>query len=151
MANEYVKTEWVNEKTPLNADNLNHIEEGIANAVDDISSLEAKSESFVKDVVLDLQKWTEGSPFVADAMEFFSRVSSANVSATNSRFKMILPQMAVADGLVPPQTIVVDSAFMSTNGASCIVKAQALDASGVASGYADLIIVATYANIVTIK
>ncbi len=30
----YIKTQWLNDETPLNADNLNHMEEGIEEAVD---------------------------------------------------------------------------------------------------------------------
>lgn len=29
----YTRTTWVNEETPLNADNLNNLEEGVAQAV----------------------------------------------------------------------------------------------------------------------
>ena len=37
MAGKYEKKAWVNEETPLNADNLNHIEEGIKQNSDDIA------------------------------------------------------------------------------------------------------------------
>lgn len=34
MVDKYVKTIWENEKTQLNENNMNHIEEGIENAFD---------------------------------------------------------------------------------------------------------------------
>ena len=35
----YVKTEWINDQTPLNADNMNHIEEGIYELSENIQLL----------------------------------------------------------------------------------------------------------------
>ena len=39
---DYVKTNWINDKTKLNADNLNHIEDGIENATNEIKNLDNK-------------------------------------------------------------------------------------------------------------
>lgn len=39
---DYIKTNWINDKTKLNADNLNHIEDGIENATNEIKNLDNK-------------------------------------------------------------------------------------------------------------
>lgn len=38
MAIEYNKTNWVNNETKLNADNMNHIEDGIKDASDELNT-----------------------------------------------------------------------------------------------------------------
>lgn len=45
---EYIKTEWVNNSTPVNADNLNKIEdclESLVNAINDLSDRVAALEN----------------------------------------------------------------------------------------------------------
>jgi hypothetical protein len=42
MAKTYTKTKWVNEETPLNADNLNNIEQGIEDAINAANENENK-------------------------------------------------------------------------------------------------------------
>lgn len=39
---QYEPTTWINETTRVNADNLNHIEQGIKNLVDDMTPVEEK-------------------------------------------------------------------------------------------------------------
>lgn len=41
MALNYQKTNWVNNETKLNADNMNKIEDGIKNASDEVSVLKS--------------------------------------------------------------------------------------------------------------
>ena len=41
MALNYQKTNWVNNETKLNADNMNHIEDGIKNASDEVNVLKS--------------------------------------------------------------------------------------------------------------
>ncbi|MBQ8768854.1 MAG: hypothetical protein IJZ15_04320 [Oscillospiraceae bacterium] len=45
MAKSYEKTEWVNDQTPVNAKNMNNIEEGIAGAHNEIADLKVKDEA----------------------------------------------------------------------------------------------------------
>jgi len=40
MAISYNKTNWVNNETKLNAENLNHIEDGIKNVTDEVNKIE---------------------------------------------------------------------------------------------------------------
>ena len=41
MALNYQKTNWVNNETKLNAANMNHIEDGIKNASDEVNVLKS--------------------------------------------------------------------------------------------------------------
>ena len=42
MVQQYDPTNWINETTRVNADNMNHIEQGIKNIVDDMTPVEEK-------------------------------------------------------------------------------------------------------------
>ena len=42
MVQQYDPTNWINETTRVSADNMNHIEQGIKNIVDDITPVEEK-------------------------------------------------------------------------------------------------------------
>lgn len=42
MVQQYEPTTWINETTRVNADNLNHIEQGIKNIVNDMTPVEEK-------------------------------------------------------------------------------------------------------------
>ena len=46
MKVKYTKTQWVNEETPLNSDNLNKIEDGIELEDTDYNSITLKNFSF---------------------------------------------------------------------------------------------------------
>lgn len=62
MAREYKKTLWVNEETPLNASNLNKIEEGIEGNTNDLAAHEAdiaKIDEALKQTKIDLAETKE--------------------------------------------------------------------------------------------
>ena len=40
---DYIKTNWINDKTKLNADNLNHIEDGIIQLASEVETLNGGS------------------------------------------------------------------------------------------------------------
>lgn len=42
MVQQYDPTTWINETTRVSADNMNHIEQGIKNIVDDMTPVEEK-------------------------------------------------------------------------------------------------------------
>lgn len=78
----YVKTNWENGKTPINATNLNKIEEGIANAVETDS--EARVSNVVSRNMLDLNKCNLGrckiqwNGLISDITDFYYCYIEAN-------------------------------------------------------------------------
>lgn len=78
MAREYKKTLWVNEETPLNASNLNKIEEGIEANTNDLAAHEAdiaKIDEDLKQTKIDLTETKEGlADFEESVGEAFNAV-----------------------------------------------------------------------------
>jgi hypothetical protein len=86
MAREYKKTLWVNEETPLNASNLNKIEEGIEGNTNDLAAHEAditKIDEDLKQTKIDLAEFAETvedklANIKTDAFKFIGSIENSD-------------------------------------------------------------------------
>ena len=80
----YVKTNWENGKTPINATNLNKIEQGIANALE---------EAMKENVVYSTEEkrigtWIDGKPLYRKVIEYFN---TSDINATGTTLTVNIP------------------------------------------------------------
>ena len=91
MAREYKKTLWVNEETPLNASNLNKIEEGIEGNTNDLAAHEAdiaKIDEDLKQTKINLVEFAETvadklANIKTDAFKFIGDVENSDETYDN--------------------------------------------------------------------
>lgn len=83
----YTKTTWKNGETPLNADNMNHIEEGIFSATEAIDGLVGKSDIFVHNIHIYYTDAVTNVHLYFSCMSFddtiITNISSLNIALGN--------------------------------------------------------------------
>lgn len=93
MSKQYEKTKWVNEQTPLNAVNLNKIEQGISDAIETSNSNETKLDtldSTVKDLQIDFVTKTQELEELVDSNETDIEEKISEINTQIENIKIVL-------------------------------------------------------------